>query len=622
MYFRCPSIDLYLSYELRCNGVYDCPGREDEDDCDNYKCLGFYRCRGSKVCLHPADVCDENSVAQCPLGDDELLCDFTCPDNCTCYGLAVYCDRRFPFHSVTQLRFLEARGSGLTLADVASNKILIHLGLGSCGLREVSNSTFPNIRSLDISDNLLTRIGGYLFQNLPNLQSLIVSGNPLVSCFLTDADRDYSFDSVKSIEMSRVPLSTLDFNAFAPFPNLQTLNLSGNGIEHLYSQGLSPLTRLISLDARGCPVTYFSRDAIRGLRNLKTMRADSYKLCCPEVLPSGFNLINCHAPSDEISSCDSLLRSDAYRLVLSVFAVLALIGNLGSFAYRVIVHKAGSALGFVVFVTHLSVSDFLTGLYLAIIGVADRVYKGSYLWEDVSWRNSTACNVAGFLFLTSSETSTFVLFLVTLDRFLVLNFPCSGFHFHQRSAHLACIVGWLVGAVLSVTPLLPAMTSNWQLYGQNGICIPLPITQEKRFPGQMYSFNVMIVLNFTLFLLILVGQLSVYLKVRARELDDSAASAKSKKQKSTDLDAARRLFSVVMSDFLCWFPVGLLGLRSAAGFPVSGDVNVAMVMLVLPFNSALNPFLYAYNVFRERRRREKEQSVAQIVTLAQRGRSD
>ena len=612
MYFRCPSIDLYLSYELRCNGVYDCPGREDEDDCDNYKCLGFYRCRGSKVCLHPADVCDENSVAQCPLGDDELLCDFTCPDNCTCYGLAVYCDRRFPFHSVTQLRFLEARGSGLTLADVASNKILIHLGLGSCGLREVSNSTFPNIRSLDISDNLLTRIGGYLFQNLPNLQSLIVSGNPLVSCFLTDADRDYSFDSVKSIEMSRVPLSTLDFNAFAPFPNLQTLNLSGNGIEHLYSQGLSPLTRLISLDARGCPVTYFSRDAIRGLRNLKTMRADSYKLCCPEVLPSGFNLINCHAPSDEISSCDSLLRSDAYRLVLSVFAVLALIGNLGSFAYRVIVHKAGSALGFVVFVTHLSVSDFLTGLYLAIIGVADRVYKGSYLWEDVSWRNSTACSVAGFLSLTSSEVSALLICLLTLDRFLVLRFPLSQLRFHRRSAQIACALIWIFGFVLSAIPLLPA-TSHWRFYNHKGICIPLPITENK-LPGQLYSFNVMIVFNFVLFLLVAAGQLSIYYSVRPSSKADLQTHGEAR---CKDLAIARRLITVAVSDFFCWFPIGLLGLLSFSGSPIPGEVNVAMAIFVLPLNSALNPFLYAFIVIMERRRLEAEKRLLRSILSAQ-----
>ena len=40
-----------LPIYFRCNGVDDCPNREDEISCETYICSGFYRCRGSKVCL-------------------------------------------------------------------------------------------------------------------------------------------------------------------------------------------------------------------------------------------------------------------------------------------------------------------------------------------------------------------------------------------------------------------------------------------------------------------------------------------------------------------------------------------------------------------------------------------
>nr|KAG5697927.1 hypothetical protein BaRGS_026865 [Batillaria attramentaria] len=59
---------------VRCNGVYDCPGKEDEAACDSYTCPGFYRCRDSRVCLHSDHLCD--GVFQCPQQDDELLCVF------------------------------------------------------------------------------------------------------------------------------------------------------------------------------------------------------------------------------------------------------------------------------------------------------------------------------------------------------------------------------------------------------------------------------------------------------------------------------------------------------------------------------------------------------------------
>ena len=79
---------------------------------------------------------------------------------------------------------------------------------------------------------------------------------------------------------------------------------------------------------------------------------------------------------------------------------------------------------------------------------------------------------------------------------------------------------------------------------------------------------------------------------------------------SKNLTIARRLITVVVSDFLCWFPIGLLGLLAFSGTPISGEVNVAMAIFVLPLNSALNPFLYTYNQLMEKRRAKRE---AQLI---------
>ncbi|PVD35473.1 hypothetical protein C0Q70_02436 [Pomacea canaliculata] len=92
-YFQCPGSNFYcFPVYLRCNGVFDCPGKQDETACDTYTCPGYYRCRSSHVCLHPDHVCD--GWSQCPEGDDELLCDLSCPDTCVCHGLAFTCTAR------------------------------------------------------------------------------------------------------------------------------------------------------------------------------------------------------------------------------------------------------------------------------------------------------------------------------------------------------------------------------------------------------------------------------------------------------------------------------------------------------------------------------------------------
>ena len=489
------------------------------------------------------------------------------------------------------------------LRDVRSNSMLIFLSLSKCQITRFEGLDLPNLKILDVSNNELGELNGQDIQHLQNLQELSLAGNPLTRFLL---EGQPALNKLRLLDLSDVKMPKLRVRDFSIFPRLQHLNLSNSGVEHVLEDGFQPVTELRVLDVRGCPMTSFSQDVFRGLVHLQLVHADNYKLCCPATLPEGFVFQKCMAPSDEISSCDNLLRSDLYRIFLCLFSALGLLGNLVSFFYRVVFNKGSLRQGFGVFVSHLCVSDFFMGAYLAVVGVADRLYQGSYLWEDNSWRHSPACQIAGFLSLLSSEVSTFVICLITLDRFLVLRFPFSRFHFRNRSAHLACAFTWVAGLLMALIPLLP-MTSHWQFYSQTGICIPLPITRND-FEGHGYSFGILIVLNFVLFLLIAVGQVIIYWSVRSNRITITDAT-----QKSKDQTIARRLLTVAMSDFLCWFPIGVLGLLASTGTAVPGELNVAMAILVLPLNSALNPFLYTLNMLMERRRRCKEDRLRKLL---------
>ena len=109
----------------------------------------------------------------------------------------------------------------------------------------------------------------------------------------------------------------------------------------------------------------------------------------------------------------------------------------------------------------------------------------------------------------------------------------------------------------------------------------------------------MIILNFILFLLIALGQLGIFSAIKLSTMKTS------KDRKSSEMVLAYRLATVVISDFLCWFPIGVLGLMAANDFPVPSEVNVALVIFVLPLNSALNPFLYTLNAVLEKRRAQR-----------------
>nr|KAG5694356.1 hypothetical protein BaRGS_002210 [Batillaria attramentaria] len=276
-------------------------------------------------------------------------------------------------------------------------------------------------------------------------------------------------------------------------------------------------------------------------------------------------------------TCPGFYRCHGYALSLT--------GNAGVLIYRLLSQGQKSSGAFTVLVSNLCASDLLMGVYMMMIGSADEYYRGVYVSKEAEWRGSAVCKVAGFLAFLSSEVSAFVICLVTLDRFVVLCFPLKkNVHMNVRSALTACAIAWGVGVMLAAVPLI----AQWEFYGQNGICLPLPITRRE-FPGKEYAYGVFIVLNFVLFLFIGVGQALIFRSIRR------AGSQAGTKRRQQEADIARRLFLVVLTDFLCWFPIGLMGLLAYRGTPIAGVVNVWAAIFVLPLNSAINPFVYALN---------------------------
>ena len=529
-----------------------------------------------------------------------------------CHGHSFLCRHSLPLSNHKQLRFLYAKGSGIQLGDLGSNTLLVYLNLARCRLTQIENILLRNLHALDLSYNQIVSVDANDVKKFPKINVLSLAGNPIF--FLFDSEESsavFTAVTLQKLDLSFVEMSELDPRVLNLFPKLQLLNLSHSNVHHVQGQGFQSLTSLQVLDVRGCPLTVIPKSIFRGLDSLHRVLADNYKLCCPATLPADAVVQECLAPADEISSCDALLRSDLYRFSLASFASLATVGNALSLILRVFVLKGRQQSGYTVFVTHLCVSDFLMGAYLVIIGAADRIYMNTYLWEDTEWKNSVACKVAGFLSLLSSEVSASIICLVTVDRFLVIQFPFSRLRFQQNSAKLACLMLWTMGTVLAAVPLLPT-ASTWQFYSQTSICIPLPVTRQD-FPGHDYAFAVMIILNFVLFLFIAAGQLAIYMAVRSQ----SMAETKDGDKRSKDLAVARRLFTVVVSDFLCWFPIGLLGLLASKDVPVSGEVNVAMAIFVLPLNSSFNPFLYSLSIIQARRARAREQRLLKTF-MAQR----
>ena len=596
-HFWCPDKDYCLPVYVRCNGVNDCPGHEDEEGCDTFMCPGFYRCRASKVCVLIDHVCDDWPL--CPQHDDELLCNLTCPSQCTCHGMAFFCGGIFAVHGYPDLRYLDVRGSGMNVHQLGDNHMLVHLGLARCGARALSNFTFSNLQSLDLSDNLLKEVRGDHFSHMPHLTVLFLAGNPLTSVFTVSVGSSTQLPKIHMLDLSRVELHTVDPSLFMVFPQLHTLNLSHSGLKLLHwNSSQMSVASLQELDLRGSVIAEFSRDVLRGCVHLQLLLTDNFKLCCPSVLPPAFDLNHCHARQDDVSSCNDLLGSATYRGTVAVLAILSVLGNMVSLTVRVCVRNTWQLSSGGVVLTHLSVADLGMGLYLATLGLADRLLAGHYVWQDVAWRRGAVCQLAGVLAMFCRHASTFFITILSLDRCLHIS-RALPLRLMSTRVKVICVVVWVASLVLTAVPLM----SEWRIFGQHVLCVPLPHKRDSSLESH-YTFGVMVLLHVTMFV---VGFLCEVLRGACIRV------AKFSAMNTCDNVSQFITFGSLTSGFLytiaCLVPTDAHTDRQMA-------IHTALVYFGCVVSCAMNPYLHLYGVRVEREERIKEERLMRIVNRA------
>ena len=170
------------------------------------------------------------------------------------------------------------------------------------------------------------------------------------------------------------------------------------------------------------------------------------------------------------------------------------------------------------------------------------------------WRNSVWCNMAGVLSTISSEASVFFLLLITLDRILVIKYPFGQIRFKTTTAIIWSILSWITSAVIALVPIVNESYFQNLFYTRTGVCLALPLTRD-RPPGWMYSILVFIVFNFVTFVLVACGQLMIFAEVKKQ-----SSRMKGMTTRINDLKIARNLLLIVTTDFLCWFPIGCMGM--------------------------------------------------------------
>ncbi|XP_060062972.1 uncharacterized protein LOC132543479 [Ylistrum balloti] len=624
-HYRCRGGRPCIPFSYICDGVRHCPLGDDESHCEETCPTGCscqtlaFTCESESNDLHLSNITTEarwisirtslrNITNHFPLSFPLLTTLIL--KSCDLQGLTV--DGTSIFQNMAALRHLDMSSnriqslpdgifahvkelrnlilsgnpiSSLSNGALSGLKTLKVLVLSHSNIKQLATEVFSGVQQLqhlDLSANLISRLPNGMFSKLNALQTLKLNDNPLVYIDVNAFSKLYS---LSYLQLSKINTEIILSGVFKNLHSLTDLNLSSSGIYNLGLRSFQSLKKLESLDIQN---NYFEVQEFMfdGLHTLEYLYADSYKMCC--IKPKSVLDENCFAPQGLISSCSDLIGSDFLRGCLWIIGILALVGNLFVIIYRLAVDKIDLKKSHSIFIINLSMSDFIMGIYMLIVASVDTRLRGRYVVNDQNWRQGALCVTAGCLSVISSEMSTFAILMITVDRFIAIVFPLSLRKITWKTAVFVSMLLWVVSLMLAIVP--HAMFQSYfkgQFYSRSSVCLALPLTGGD-VPGREYSIAIFIALNGFIFLMILILQLIIH-----RHCRDSGTIATTQNRKR-EIALARSLFLVVASDFLCWFPIGVIGVWTRSGGTVSADVYAWVMVFVLPINSAINPFLYTY----------------------------
>ncbi|KAK0057109.1 cytochrome P450 2J1, partial [Biomphalaria pfeifferi] len=568
------------------DNVKDCPHGEDEIDSpknDTVKCFG-------NVTAYVKDLCLSNLYPH-KVPSNQYHCSPACPENYTCFSnrrlvnstmsIDIY-TFRFPVYVSSDLYFSEMISAYFPILNTIS------ISVQNCKI-ENFDSTFKNwrlsnLQELDLSFNDFKSSNNMsLFHDMIKLTFLNLSNNPRLRI-----NQNFTFpENLESLDLSHTSFKSIRGNTFLNLKRLKYLDLSTTRVVTFKDLGIPTYYTLDTLYLKNVTISQIRKDFFKGLTIRTGLWTMDFRLCCPQILNANISVHKCHGPADAISSCNHLIGDVLKRLVIWIVGIITIVGNGIVLIYRFVWNREVFKKAYGLFVTGLALSDFLMGIYLMIIASVDIGYKDTYVLEEIKWRNGTLCQISGFLSTLSSETSTFFICLITLDRYLSINYPFGEYKLTKTWTRILFTLAWSVGIVLAAIPLV---ISSWKIYSTNGLCLALPFSSI-RFSGWKFTIVVYVGVNFVLFLLIAFGQVAIFVNITRRK-QSMPSLKKCPKRRLEDLAVARKLAFVAMSDFLCWFPIGIIGIFSMKGHTFDSDVYAWFAVFVLPINSALNPVIY------------------------------
>ncbi len=288
--------------------------------------------------------------------------------------------------------------------------------------------------------------------------------------------------------------------------------------------------------------------------------------------------VSCNPKPNAFMPCENLLDPDPVRVLVWIVWFPAILGNIAVIFVTLASTEKVDVPSFIL--CNLALADFMLGIFLSFLGVVDvRTFGGGSFYKSaLHWQKGPGCQTAGFIGVFSSELSVYIMVILTLERLqtIAYSFGQQGSRMKMRHAVILVGIGWLFAGIAALLPLLDINS-----YSEVSICLPFrtEYLRDKVFIGVLLSLTVV---AFLTILFSYVHILIIYCKLPASERRMQERFATSVK-----------MGILVFTNSICWLPLAVLGLASLADvYLINLTVAKYFIILILPLNSCLNPFLY------------------------------
>ena len=239
----------------------------------------------------------------------------------------------------------------------------------------------------------------------------------------------------------------------------------------------------------------------------------------------------------------------------------------------------------------VNANDSLCGAYLSFIWVADLSFGGSFNVKEDSWRSSFPCLIAFTVILCFTVPSQLVLIFMSLTRLMVTISPLSTKFKDTMFITKSLTVLVLLSLVLSLcTALIFKFTETSSMIS---LCLSfLDPTSSQLSVKLITRFTVLTQLVTTIVIMIM----HIFLVAEIKRSQQNIQKSKTENGKIKTVII--QLFTVTLSNILCWCPAGCIFITAMflPLYPV--DLVIWTTVIGLPINSIFNPTIFIVDTIR------------------------